>query len=120
MRLEIATIAYSGGWDLYSEPELLEDRVAVAQVELTRHLYEHFPALPEGPLAFDARTVAELIQQLEAEVPGIAFYLCDELGRLRQHVNIFVEGEMIVDRQTLSDNLKPQSPVFISQALSGG
>ena len=52
--------------------------------------------------------------------PGFAFYVCDERGRLRQHVNIFVEEERVVDRRALSDPVEPESRVFILQALSGG
>lgn len=52
--------------------------------------------------------------------PGFAFYICDERGRLRRHVNIFVEEERIADRQRLTDRVEPNSRVFILQALSGG
>ena len=65
-------------------------------------------------------TVAEVIQKLEELAPGVAFYICDERGRLRPHVNVFVAGEMIVDRRSLSDAVGPGTRVFIAQALSGG
>jgi hypothetical protein len=52
--------------------------------------------------------------------PGFAFYVCDETGRLRQHVNIFVGDERIKDRGTLGDTLAPDARVSILQALSGG
>lgn len=92
----------------------------VAQVELTQHLPTLFPGLGRGPLHVEAATVAELIAALEGLAPGIAFYVCDERGRLRRHVNIFVEGELVVDRQRLRDPLEPDARVFIAQALSGG
>ena len=57
---------------------------------------------------------------MERIAPGFAFYVCDELGRLRRHVNIFVEDVSIGDRQRLSDPVAPTSRVFIMQALSGG
>jgi hypothetical protein len=41
-------------------------------------------------------------------------------GSLRQHVNIFVEDELIADRARLTDVVKPDSKVYILQALSGG
>jgi sulfur carrier protein ThiS len=93
---------------------------AVAVLEWTSHLKTHFPALGNGPVALRAETVAEALAELERRTPGIAFYVCDELGRLRRHVNIFVDGEMIMDRQRLSDPLGDESRVFIAQALSGG
>lgn len=92
----------------------------VAKVEVTRHLKEYFPQLAATPLSVAVSSVAELVRALDADAPGFAFYVCDELGRLRQHVNVFVDDEMIVDRQRLSDRLSAESRVFIAQALSGG
>ena len=92
----------------------------VAQVELTQHLPALFPPLRQAPLDIEASTVAELVAALDQLAPGLAFYICDERGRLRRHVNIFVDGELLVDRQRLSDRLEPSTRVFIAQALSGG
>lgn len=92
----------------------------MAQVHLTRHLTTLFPQLPAETLSLQAASLAELVEALERIAPGIAFYICDERGRLRQHVNIFVDDEMLVDRKALSDRLTPSSRVFIVQALSGG
>jgi molybdopterin synthase sulfur carrier subunit len=92
----------------------------MAQVELTRHLKEMFPALARTPFEVAAVTVAEVVAELEQIAPGVAFYICDERGRLRRHVNIFIGDEMICDRGKLSDHLEADSRVFIAQALSGG
>ena len=92
----------------------------MAKVELTKHLFTFFPQLEGRELTFDASTVADVVAELERIAPGFAFYVCDERGRLRMHVNIFVGDERIADRQTLSDRVGPDSRVFIMQALSGG
>ena len=92
----------------------------MAQVELTRHLQSLFPQLPASPLTLDVSSLAEAVEALEGIAPGIGFYICDERGRLRQHVNIFVDSQMLVDRRGLSDPLEASSRVFIVQALSGG
>jgi sulfur-carrier protein len=92
----------------------------MAQVQFTQHLKSLFPQLGESPLSLEVTTVAELLAELERMLPGIAFYICDERGRLRRHVNIFVDEEMLVDRNRLSDRLVSGSRVFIAQALSGG
>lgn len=89
-------------------------------VELTRHLHTFFPQLEAQPLEVEATTIAEVVQALEAIAPGVAFYICDERGRLRTHVNIFIGEERIRDRARLSDPVEPDSRVFILQALSGG
>lgn len=89
-------------------------------VELTRHLHAFFPDLEGRRLDLPGATVAEVLRSLEAIAPGIGFYLCDERGRLRQHVNVFVGDERISDRGTLSDPVAPDARVLILQALSGG
>jgi sulfur-carrier protein len=90
------------------------------KVELTRHLYQFFPALQGREIVVDAANVAEVVQAMERLAPGFAFYVCDERGRLRRHVNIFIEQAMIADRSRLSDPVEPSARVFIMQALSGG
>ena len=92
----------------------------MAVVELTSHLTTLFPQLGAEALTIEASNLAELVRSLERLAPGIAFYICDERGRLRQHVNIFVDGEMLVDRKNLGDRLTASTRVFIAQALSGG
>lgn len=92
----------------------------MAVVELSPHLPTLFPQLAGGPIQVEASTVADVVRQLDALAPGVAFYICDERGRLRKHVNVFVAGEMIVDRQALTDALEPTTRVFVAQALSGG
>ena len=71
-------------------------------------------------ISVEATTVAEVVRAMEALAPGFAFYVCDEAGRVRQHVVIFVGEERIKDRGTLSDPVGRDSRVMIVQALSGG
>ncbi len=44
----------------------------------------------------------------------------DERGALRKHMVIFVDGDKVMDRENLSDEVKPDSEIYIFQALSGG
>jgi len=92
----------------------------MAKVELTRHLYRFFPRFEGADIVVDAATVAEVVAEMEKLAPGFAFYICDERGRLRTHVNIFIGDERISDRIRLTDPVSPDSRVFILQALSGG
>lgn len=89
-------------------------------VELTSHLFQFFPALAGRPIAVEARSVAEVVRAMEGIAPGFAFYVCDEAGRMRQHVVAYVDGKRVSDRNTLSDPVGPDSRVLIVQALSGG
>ena len=92
----------------------------MATVELTPHLHAFFPSLAGRGLEVPGETVAEVLRGVEALAPGFTFYVCDELGRLRQHVNIFVGSQRVRDRATLSDPVALGSRVLILQALSGG
>lgn len=92
----------------------------MVRVELTRHLFQFFPDLEGKELLVEARNVADVVRELEAVAPGLGFYLCDERGRLRRHVNVFVEGVMVMDRAHLTDSVAPNGRVLIMQALSGG
>jgi sulfur-carrier protein len=89
-------------------------------VELTSHLYQFFPALKGRTLEVPGGTVKDVVAGMERLAPGFTFYVCDEAGRLRQHVNIFVGDARVRDRATLGDPVEPGSRVFILQALSGG
>ncbi|MDI1451294.1 MoaD/ThiS family protein [Polyangium sp. 6x1] len=89
-------------------------------VHLTRHLYTFFPHLEGQSILVEASTAGEVVAALERLAPGIGFYICDERGRLRTHVNIFVGKQMIRDRKGLTDAVAADDEVHILQALSGG
>lgn len=91
----------------------------MAKVKFTRHLIRFFPKL-DNPTTVNGRTVADLITQLNSEYPGLADYLVDDRGVLRKHVNVFLNGDLIHDRQTLQDPVGEEDDVYIFQALSGG
>jgi molybdopterin synthase sulfur carrier subunit len=92
----------------------------MAKVELTRHLYAFFPHLEGRDITVEATTLREVVREMEKIAPGFAFYVCDERGRLRTHVNMFIGDERAQDRTNLSDPVAPDARVFIMQALSGG
>ena len=87
-------------------------------VKFTRHLQRFFPDLQATTIEGD--TVAEVITALDSRYPGLADYILDEQGALRQHVNIFIDEYQITDRTTLQDPVEEQDRVYIFQALSGG
>lgn len=91
----------------------------MAQIRFTRHLVRYFPTL-ENVVTAAGATVAEVIADLDKQYPGLADYIVDEHGALRKHVNIFLDQELIHDRQTLQDNVAKDDQIYIFQALSGG
>ena len=90
----------------------------MAKIRFTAALKRFFPNLKE--LDISGATVAEVIQATEMKYPGIKDYLLDERGAVRQHMNIFVRGELLEDRTTLQDKLQENDEIVIFQALSGG
>jgi sulfur-carrier protein len=68
----------------------------------------------------DASNVEGVIDGLEARYRGIRSRLCDEDGRLRSYVRVFVNGE---DARGLGDAkapLRPGDTVAIVPAIAGG
>jgi molybdopterin synthase sulfur carrier subunit len=68
----------------------------------------------EHPL--EAATVVELMRALEAARPPLAGWILDERGRIRRHINVFVNGEY-ADRGT---PLTADDRVEVIPAISGG
>ena len=83
---------------------------------LRRHLADSY--CPEVTVA--AATVAAALDAVFRDNPRLRGYVLDEQGRLRQHVAVFVGGELIEDRVRLSDTVAADQDIFVMQALSGG
>ena len=65
----------------------------------------------------DGATLAELLNDLDRQFPGIRFRMVDEQHRVRKHMKVFVNDEAVRDLET---RLTPTDEVTIMQALSGG
>jgi molybdopterin converting factor small subunit len=87
-------------------------------VKFTYALKRFFPKLKDIPA--NGNSLPEIFKEIETTYPGLKSYVLDETGRLRRHVNIFIDGVMINDRDELSDSISPNSEIYILQALSGG
>ena len=87
-------------------------------VKFTYALKRFFPGLQHTPA--NGGTLAAVLEEMESHYPGVRSYVLDEQGKLRQHVNIFIDGTMIRDRNTLTDPFTENSEIYIMQALSGG
>ena len=62
-------------------------------------------------------TLADVLDALERDYPGIRFRMVDEAGRVRPHVQVFVGGA--IERDPAAP-VPPGAEVFIVGALSGG
>lgn len=90
---------------------------AVATVVFTPNLRRHVECPTETVEGTSVRTV---LAAVFAANPRLRTYVLDDQGALRRHMSVFVDGEMIADRDQLSDPVRATSEVYVMQALSGG
>jgi hypothetical protein len=89
----------------------------MARVYFTSNLQRHVSCPPSE---VEGTTVRELLEAVFAANQRARGYVLDDQGALRQHMNIFVNGEQILDRIHLSDPVPAGGEVYVMQALSGG
>lgn len=65
-------------------------------------------------------TVGEALRALAGRHAGVVDRVMDERGAVRQHVNVFVDGENIRFLDGLRTPLAPASTIVIVPAVSGG
>lgn len=75
-----------------------------------------------GQLRYDvsAETVRGALDEVFAQHPLLRRYLLDDQGQLRQHVNVFINEDLAVDRRGLSDRVTEGDRIHVLQAVSGG
>ena len=64
--------------------------------------------------------IAQLIDNLEAQYPGVKTRLCDESGQIKRYVNIFINGEEIRTLQGGDTTIAAADEVSIIPAMAGG
>jgi molybdopterin converting factor small subunit len=67
-----------------------------------------------------ATTVAEALALFWAECPGVRDRIVTELGEVRPHVNIYVDGESIRYSGGLKTPVRDSVEILIVPAVSGG
>jgi sulfur-carrier protein len=65
-------------------------------------------------------TVAAIVDDLDHNHPGLKERLCDEAGKVRRFVNIFVNGDDIRFLNNLETTIKDGDEVSIVPAIAGG
>ena len=65
-------------------------------------------------------TIAAAIDELERKHPGVKERLCDEQGRVRRFVNIYVNGDDIRFLNSLDTAVKDGDELAIVPAIAGG
>jgi sulfur-carrier protein len=88
---------------------------APAVVHLPRSLAALFPGAPRR-LEARGTTVAEVLADLDRQIPGLANRVLDAGPVIRTHLNVFVDGE----RARLQTLVAAGAEVHIIPAVSGG
>lgn len=71
-------------------------------------------------VTINAASIAELIDQMEVQYPGIKSRLCDETGNVRRFINLYVNNEDIRFLSGKETALKDGDIVSIIPAIAGG
>ncbi len=78
------------------------------------------PADAEAALELPGGTVGDVLDALFARHPPLRGYVLDERGAVRRHVALFVDGDALQPKSDLARALRPDSELYVMQALSGG
>jgi sulfur-carrier protein len=65
-------------------------------------------------------TVAAIVQDVESHHPGLKERICDDAGKVRRFVNVYVNGEDIRFLASLDTPVKDGDEISIVPAIAGG
>ncbi len=74
----------------------------------------------KGEVEVKAGSVKDLISQLEKNYPGIKDRICDEQGKIRRFVNVYLNEEDIRFLKQEETSLKDGDEISIVPAIAGG
>lgn len=73
-----------------------------------------------GEVQTQAGTIKELLDVLERDFPGIKERLCDEKGKIRRFVNVYLNEEDIRFLNQENTEIKDGDDISIVPAIAGG
>jgi len=74
----------------------------------------------QAEIETQGKTIAEIIDGLEKSFPGIKGRLCDEAGKVRRFVNVYVNDEDIRFLEKEGTQVKEGDEISIIPAIAGG
>ncbi len=89
----------------------------MAKINFTSNLRRH---VDSPAVDVVATQLHQALQQAFAKNERLKTYVLDDQGHLRKHMRILIDGQAIVDLQKFTDAVKPDSEIWVMQALSGG
>ena len=96
--------------------------VAEPAPNITIHVFGQLREYCAGAseLRISAPTVRATLDTLERDQPLLYRNLCDETGKVRRHLNVFVNTENVRDRDGIDTTLAAGDVVTFLPAVSGG
>ncbi len=73
-----------------------------------------------GEVQVQAASIKDLIAQLEKNYPGMKDRICDETGKVRRFVNVYLNEEDIRFLNQEQTSLKDGDEISIVPAIAGG
>lgn len=94
-------------------------------MEITVHLHGVLSRHADGQRHLevavnDGASVDDVLDALAQRYPGVGRRIRDETGTLRQHLNLFVDGEQLRELGGVDHRPPPGAEILILPAVSGG
>ena len=74
----------------------------------------------QAEVTAEGATLKDVIEALEKSYPGFKDRICDETGKIRRFVNVFVNDEDVRFQQAEGTVLKAGDEISIIPAIAGG
>ena len=68
----------------------------------------------------EAKTIQEVLDNLDSKYPGFRASVCDESGSLRRFINVYLDGEDVRFLENLATPVPDGAEISIVPAISGG
>jgi molybdopterin converting factor small subunit len=94
------------------------DAAPAITVHVTGQLRTYCGGAAQLPVS--ARTVREVLEFLERSQFTLYRNICDETGKVRRHLNVFVNSNNVRDLHGVDTTLAPGDVVTFLPAVSGG
>ena len=89
----------------------------MATVRFTQNIQRHV-GCPTREVA--GSSLREVLDNYFRDNERARGYVLDEQGKIRQHMVVFIDGDMALDRDKLTDAVQVGSVIDVIQSLSGG
>ena len=87
-------------------------------IEFTSQLAQHVDCPPGRSV--EATSLREALEVVFSDYPQLRGYVLDDQGAIWKHIAVFIDGEMIHQRDHLDVAVGSNGEIFVMQALSGG